>query len=235
MGKYLEALNLFYKLNFDNDVIEINEMLYRIEMDEKKGMNVYVDNPKDLSYTRAAVKNHFFDMVDEFAKYLPRENKPGPSLYWYLIKLVHIYTDITGHEVYLNDKDRMEILSLLNKINKVDIVEDFIKLKMVGNAYLKDIYVEDNEGIRIVIQMDCEELLIKTEYDTDFQNFDDENDNHRVELYAAFENDSFYEEFKKPYQDVMTYVWELKNVCDKGYMWVDAKIKLTDPNGRIAL
>ncbi len=39
------------------------------------------------------------------------------------------------------------------------------------------------------------------------------------------------EEFKKPYQDVMTYVWELKNVCDKGYMWVDAKIKLNDPNG----
>lgn len=36
MEKYLEALNLFYKLNFDNDVIEINEMLYRIEMDEKK-------------------------------------------------------------------------------------------------------------------------------------------------------------------------------------------------------
>ena len=62
MGKYLEALNLFYQLNFDNDVIEINEMLYRIEMDEKKGMNVYVDNPKDLSYTREAVKNHFFDI-----------------------------------------------------------------------------------------------------------------------------------------------------------------------------
>jgi hypothetical protein len=231
MGKYLEALNLFYKLNFDNDVIEINEMLYRIEMDEKKGMNVYVDNPKDLSYTREVIKNHFFDMVDEFAKYLPQENKPGPSLYYHLTQLINIYTDISAHEVYLNDKDRMEILSLLDKINKIDIVEDFIKLKMVGDAHLKDIYFEDVEGIRIVIEMDCEELLIKAEYDTDFQNFDVENDNHRVELYSAFENDSFYEDFKKPYQDVMTYVWELKNVCDKGYMWVDAKIKLNDPNG----
>ena len=35
MGKYLDALNLFYKLNFENDVIEINGMIYRIEMDEK--------------------------------------------------------------------------------------------------------------------------------------------------------------------------------------------------------
>ena len=131
MGKYNDVIKIFAESYLESNKFEIEGMEYVCELTPENELNVYINNPHDLSYSRAVVTGFFDELIDEFTKFLPKEKSPGPSAYFYMTKLVNYYTDISKHEVYISPKDKTELLKIANDI------KDYYNLLLSKNLILE--------------------------------------------------------------------------------------------------
>ena len=71
MGKYNDVIKIFAESYLESNKFEIEGMEYVCELTPENELNVYINNPNDLSYSRAAVTVYFDVLIDEFTKFLP--------------------------------------------------------------------------------------------------------------------------------------------------------------------
>jgi len=225
MGKYNEAMKIFYNSYLESPKFEINGMEYQCELTPINELDVYINNPNDLSYSRVAVIGYFENLIEEFIKYLPKEKPGGPSSYFYMTKMVHYYTDISKHEVYISSKDKTKLLEIANDIKEINAVDgdEYVAIRGKCNVKIKIIGIESyGEGIEVEVEADCSELEVSFyggEYVDVLTNLDD----YSEIIWESRDDDWFRDKINSNFDPILTYIWNLKTLCDNQFMWVDIR------------
>ena len=235
MGKYNEAIKIFYDTYLDSPKFEINGMEYLCELAPDGSLNVYINNPNDLSYSRVAVTGFFDELIDEFTKFLPQEKPGGPSAYFYMTKLVNYYTDISKHEVYISPKDKTELLKIANDIKEIKATDrdDYIAIRGKCNVNIKDIEIDSyGEGIEVTVEADCSELEISVNM-REYVDVSTTIDHYSDIIFNSREDDYFSERVISNFDPITTYLWNLKTLCDNQYMWVEIRPRIKFKGNRV--
>lgn len=225
MGKYNDVIKIFAESYLESNKFEIEGMEYVCELTPENELNVYINNPNDLSYSRVAVTGFFDELIDEFTKFLPKEKPGGPSAYFYMTKLVNYYTDISKYEAYISPKDKTELLKIANDIKEIKATDrdDYIAIRGKCNVNIKDIEIDSyGEGIEVTVEADCSELEISVNM-REYVDVSTMIDHYSDIIFNSRQDDYFSERVISNFDPITTYLWNLKTLCDNQYMWVDIR------------
>lgn len=222
MNKYSKLIKKLYSLIGDGRV-DISPLTYVSEYNEDKGeINLYISNPKDISYNAYVVEEFFNEKVTFFTEFIPSEIGPGPSTYWNLKQHVKFYFDDTVKgNLYLSDKDKESLSNLVFKVNEFSFEGLLSETESTFNGIRTD---GDGNHIEIKIQ------LLNPEYNS--EPIVSENQLEDV-LQGVIESDYYMDYTHRIYDDVLTYVWDDKFLTNTEYMYIDFRIDYRDPNGKM--
>lgn len=222
MNKYSKLIKKLHSLIGDGRV-DISPLTYVSEYNENKGeINLYISNPKDISYNTYVVEEFFNEKVTFFTEFIPSEIGPGPSAYWNLKQHVKFYFDdaVKGN-LYLSDKDKESLSNLVFKVNEFSFEGLLSETESTFNGIRTD---GDGNHIDIKIQ------FLDPEYNS--ESIVSENDLEDV-LQSVIESDYYMDYTHRIYNDVLAYVWDDKFLTNTEYMYIDFRIDYRDPNGKI--
>ncbi len=222
MNKYSKLIKKLYSLIGDGRV-DISPLTYTSEYNENKDeINLYISNPKDISYNTYVVEEFFNDKVTFFTEFIPSEIGPGPSTYWNLKQRIKLYFDDTMKgDLYLNEKDKESLSNLVSKVNEFN----FDGLKSETKSTFNGIRT-DGDGNLIEITMQ----FLNPEYNS--EEVVSKNNLEDV-LQSLIENDFYMDYTHRIYDDVLTYVWDDKFLTNTEYMYINFTIDYRDPNGEM--
>jgi len=222
MNRYSKLIKKLYSLIGDGRV-DISPLTYVSEYNEDKGeINLYISNPKDISYNTYVVEEFFNEKVTFFTEFIPSEIGPGPSTYWNLKQHVKFYFDDTVKgNLYLNDKDKESLSNLVFKVNEFSFEGLLSETESTFNGIRTD---GDGNYIDIKIQ------FLDPEYNS--EPIVSENDLEDV-LQSVIESDYYMDYTHRIYNDVLAYVWDDKFLTNTEYMYIDFRIVYRDPNGKM--
>lgn len=235
MGKYKEAIEIFYNTYLESPKFEIEGMEYSCELAPDGSLNVYINNPNDLSYSRVAVTGYFDELIDEFTKFLPKENPGGPSAYFYMTKLVNYYTDISKYEAYISPKDKTELLKIANDIKEIKATDsdNYIAIRGKCNVNIKDIEIDSyGEGIEVTVEADCSELEISLDM-KEYVDVSTMFEQYSNIIFDSRDDDYFSERVILTFDPITTYLWNLKTLCNNEYMWVEIRPRIKFKGDRV--
>lgn len=222
MNRYSKLIKKLYSLIGDGRV-DISPLTYMSEYNEDKGeINLYISNPKDISYNTYVVEEFFNEKVTFFTEFIPSEIGPGPSTYWNLKQHIKFYFDDTFKgNLYLNKKDKESLSNLVFKVNEFS----FEGLLSETESTFKGIRT-DGDGNYIDIRI----KFLDPEYNS--EPIVSENDLEDV-LQSVVESDYYMDYTHRIYDDVLNYVWGDKFLTNTEYMYIDFRIDYRDPNGKM--
>lgn len=235
MGKYKEAIEIFYNTYLESPKFEIEGMEYSCELAPDGSLNVYINNPNDLSYSRVAVTGYFDELIEEFTKFLPKEKAPGPSAYFYMTKLVNYYTDISKYEAYISPKDKTELLKIANDIKEIKATDsdNYIAIRGKCNVNIKDIEIDSyGEGIEVTVEADCSELEISLDM-KEYVDVSTMFEQYSNIIFDSRDDDYFSEKVILTFDPITTYLWNLKTLCNNEYMWVEIRPRIKFKGDRV--
>jgi len=235
MGKYKEAIEIFYNTYLESPKFEIEGMEYLCELAPDGSLNVYINNPNDLSYSRVAVTGYFDELIDEFTKFLPKEKPGGPSAYFYMTKLVNYYTDISKYEAYISPKDKTELLKIANDIKEIKATDsdNYIAIRGKCNVNIKDIEIDSyGEGVEVTVEADCSELEISLDM-KEYVDVSTMFEQYSNIIFDSRDDDYFSEKVILTFDPITTYLWNLKTLCNNEYMWVEIRPRIKFKGDRV--
>lgn len=235
MGKYKEAIEIFYNTYLESPKFEIEGMEYSCELAPDGSLNVYINNPNDLSYSRVAVTGYFDELIDEFTKFLPKEKPGGPSAYFYMTKLVNYYTDISKYEAYISPKDKTELLKIANDIKEIKATDsdNYIAIRGKCNVNIKDIEIDSyGEGVEVTVEADCSELEISLDM-KEYVDVSTMFEQYSNIIFDSRDDDYFSEKVILTFDPITTYLWNLKTLCNNEYMWVEIRPRIKFKGDRV--
>lgn len=235
MGKYKEAIEIFYNTYLDSPKFEMEGMEYNCELASDGFLNVYINNLNDLSYSKVAVTGLFDELIDEFTKFLPKENPGGPSSYFYMSRRVNYFTDITKYEVYISPKDKTELLKIASTIKEIKATdsEDYIAIRGKCDVNIKDIEIDSyGDGIEVTVEADCSELEISLNM-KEYRDISEMEEEYVDIIWNSRDDDHFNERMILNFDPITTYLWNLKTLCDNSHMWVSIGPRIKFKGSRI--
>lgn len=235
MGKYNDVIKIFAESYLESNKFEIEGMEYVCELTPENELNVYINNPNDLSYSRVAVTGFFDELIEEFTKFLPKEKAPGPSAYFYMTKLVNYYTDIAKHEAYISPKDKTELLKIANDIKEINATDsdNYIAIRGKCNVNIKAIEIDSyGEGIEVTVEADCRELEISLDM-KEYVDVSTMLDQYSDIIFNSRDDDYFDERVKLIFDPITTYLWNLNTLCNNEYMWVEIRPRIKFKGNRV--
>ena len=224
MDKYKKLIKKLYSL-IGNNRVDIVPLTYMSEYDENKGeINLYISNPKDISYNPHAIEGIFDEKVNFFDEFIPDETGPGPSSFWHLRSRVNFYfDDTTRRDLYLNDKDKESLSNLVSKVNKFNFGDLKSDIKSTFDGIRTD-----GDGIHIEITIQ----FLKPYYDNELI----KSKTNLEDVVQSMVEDNYYMDYThRIYDDVLSYVWDDKFLTDTEYMYIDFRIGYRGPNGEVII
>lgn len=222
MDKYIKLVKKLYSL-IGNGRVDISPLTYMSEYNENKGeINLFISNPKNISYNTYVVEEFFNDKVTFFTEFIPSGVGTGPSSYWYLKQRIKLYfDDINKGAIFLNQKDRESLSNLVYKVKEFNLDGLKSETKSTFNGIRTD---GDGNLIEITIQ------FLDPEYNS--EEVVSKNDLEDI-MQSIIESDYYMDYTHRIYNDVLAFVWDDKFLTNTEYMYIDFRIDYRDPNGKI--
>jgi len=214
-------INKFHSVLIKDNKVNLHGLTYKSEYNESSNkINVYISNPKKLSYNPYVVIEFFNSEILFFGNLIPPPPSPGPSNFYYLKQFFNFYFDNADkNQIYLNKIDTREISNSISSVTKIkysdfesEIISEFIDVTSDG----------DGNQIHIKVKL--------------INNYYNDREVSEKDLYSIFDflfnKKSFSDYLDERYDRAMNLIWDDILITNKDYMYIDLNISFYDSSGK---